>query len=538
MNNSDLIVRILKDAGVTHGFGIPSGNVLPFIEAMRKGGLEFVLTGHEGSASFAADVSGRMTGVPGLCIATLGPGATNLSTGVGSAYLDRSPMIAITCNLNSDLLGRRIQMMIDHHALFAPITKASLAARHDNVAEVMQEALRIALTEPCGPVHIDLPEDVSLAPAPKAAIARLPITVAAQGIETTASDSDLQAAIKLLGTAQRPVAVIGASAMRMADPDRLRRFIEQHNLPFATTTMSKGLIDDDHRLAIGCIERARRQLQRSFIASCDLVIGIGYDTIEVEYEAWVGDVPVLAIDIEAPDVNASVTVAATVIGDLADSLERLTAAPSASNQWNEATLEQHRVAFDKALRPQSDNFTPHEVIDIVRKRLPTDGVLAFDVGAHTHQIASQWRAHSPRTFLITNGWSSMGFGLPAAIAAKIARPDLPVVCVIGDGCFQMTCGEVATARRMNLAFPIVVLDDRWLSLIQIKQVRRQYAQYGSEVEPQEYTAPPSHYFGVPAIGVRDGEALRSALDTAFAADGPTVIEAVVDAAHYMDTVFD
>jgi acetolactate synthase-1/2/3 large subunit len=160
MNNADLIVATLKKAGISHGFGIPSGNVLPLMESMRKGGIDYVLTAHEGSAGFAADVIGRMTGVPGLCIATLGPGATNLATGVGNAWLDRSPMIAITCNLNTDQLGRRIQMYIDHHALFAPITKATLAMRHDNVAETLAEAVHIATSEPRGPVHIDLPEDV------------------------------------------------------------------------------------------------------------------------------------------------------------------------------------------------------------------------------------------------------------------------------------------------------------------------------------------------------------------------------------------
>jgi len=537
LNNSDLIVRILKDAGVTHGFGIPSGNVLPFIEAMRKGGLEFVLTGHEGSASFAADVSGRLTGRPGLCVATLGPGATNLATGVGSAYLDRSPMIAITCNLNSNQLGRRLQMMIDHHALFAPITKATLAARHDNVAEVMEQALRIAMTEPRGPVHIDLPEDVSLAPAPP-----MPATDAIYSPPLSpfgiADAADLRAANTLLAKSRRPLAVIGSSAMRMLGHERLLAFIEHYNMPFATTTMAKGLIDEDHPLSIGCIERARRQMQRSFIRNCDLVVGLGYDTIEVEYEAWVGKVPVLAIDIETPDVDASVTIAGTVLGDLDLNLEALAALPAAANDWQVDELAQHRADFAAALRPASQNLTPHEVIDVVRDHLPKAGILAFDVGAHTHQIASQWLTHLPETFLITNGWSSMGFGLPAAIAAKLARPDLPVVCVIGDGCFQMTCGEVATARRQNLNIPIVVLDDRWLSLIQIKQVRRQYPQYGSEVEPAEYETPPAHYFGVPAVGVRDAQALRKALADAFLASGPTVIEAVVDASHYMDTVFD
>ena len=168
MNNADLIVATLKAAGIDRGFGIPSGNVLPLMEAMRKGGVDFVLTAHEGSAGFAADVTGRMTGAPGPCIATLGPGATNLATGVGNAWLDRSPMIAITCNLNTDQLGRRIQMWIDHHALFKPITKASFRLEKGKIAETVNEAIRIAMSEPRGPVHLDLPEDVALAPAREA----------------------------------------------------------------------------------------------------------------------------------------------------------------------------------------------------------------------------------------------------------------------------------------------------------------------------------------------------------------------------------
>src|SRR5213083_350104 len=163
MNNADLIVATLKAGGIGRGFGIPSGNVLPLMEAMRKVGVDFVLTAHEGSAGFAADVTGRMTGKPGLCIATLGPGATNLTTGVGNAWLDRSPLIAITCNLNSDQLGRRIQMWIDHHALFKPITKATLALQTGRVGETVAAVLQLALSEPKGPVHLDLPEDVALA---------------------------------------------------------------------------------------------------------------------------------------------------------------------------------------------------------------------------------------------------------------------------------------------------------------------------------------------------------------------------------------
>ena len=294
MNNADLIVATLKAAGIGHGFGIPSGNVLPLIEAMRQGGIEFVLTAHEGSAGFAADVMGRQTGRPGLGIATLGPGATNLATGVGDAFLDRSPMIAITCNLNRDQLGRRIQMLIDHHTLFRPITKASLALRPGRIGETVAAAIRIALTEPQGPVHLDLPEDVALAPAEEA----IPALDAVPAPEAPPADSVEAAAARIAG-AKRPVAVIGATAMRLRDPDLLRAVVERHELPFASTTMAKGLIDEDHPLSLGCIERARRQVQRQFLAGADLIVGLGYDTIEVEYEAWIGTVPLVHLDIEA-----------------------------------------------------------------------------------------------------------------------------------------------------------------------------------------------------------------------------------------------
>ncbi len=260
--------------------------------------------------------------------------------------------------------------------------------------------------------------------------------------------------------------------------------------------------------------------------------------MEVEYEAWIGDVPLLPIDIDKADVAASVKVAHEVTGDLESSLTRLAALPASTNAWTPAALAEHRRTFQAALRPPAHTFTAHAAIDAVRRALPREGLLSFDVGAHTHQIASQWTAHAPKSFHITNGWSSMGFGLPGAIAAKLARPDLPVVCMLGDGCFQMTCGEVAVAKRMGLALPVVVLDDKWLALIKVKQIRRQFPLYGTELQSEDYTEPPQHYFGVPAVGVRNAQALESAVTKALAAKGPTVIEAVVDSDHYLDTVYD
>jgi acetolactate synthase-1/2/3 large subunit len=533
MNNADLIVATLKRNGITRGFGIPSGNVLPLMEAMRKGALPFVLTAHEGSAAFAADVTARMTGAPGFCLATLGPGATNLTTGVGNAWLDRSPMLALTCNLDSDQLGRRMQMWIDHHALFKPITKATLALKRGAIGETLNYALGVALSEPKGPVHLDLPEDVALAatnePVPKPAQPRK---------LAPAPDDALARAGDLLAAAKRPIAVIGASAMRLDDPRSLVTFVERRNLPFATTTMAKGMIGDDHPLALGCIERACRQTQRRFLHTADLIVGIGYDTVEVEYEAWIGARPLLQIDIEPVDVAPCVKLIHQVTGDLDRTLSKLNGIPAAGNEWSAGVVAAHRKDFQAALRPSANSFTAHAAIDVVRRVLPREGIVCFDVGAHTHQIASQWPAHAPKTFHITNGWSSMGFALPAAIAAKLARPDLPVVCLLGDGCFQMTCGELATAKRLGIALPVVVLDDRWLALIKVKQMRRQFPLYGTELQAEEYRDPPAHYFGVAAIGARSADDLESALARALAANGPTVIEAIVDSEHYIDTVYD
>jgi len=533
MNNADLIIATLKKAGIQRGFGIPSGNVLPLMEAMRTGGMDFVLTAHEGSAAFAGDVTGRMTRAPGLCVATGGPGATNLATGVGGALLDRSPLIAVTCNVNTDQMGRRVQMVIDHHALFQPITKLSIGLRPGKIAGQVQTALYTALTEPVGPVHLDLPEDVALAPTgedvPEILDIEPPAPPAAE---------NLGRAVARLATAERPVAVMGLDTQRMQNPETLRRFVEAWQIPFATTTMVKGIIDEAHALALGCIERGLRQTQRSFLRRADLIIGVGYDTVEVEYETWAGDAEVMHLGLEEADVDDTVRLGPCVTGDLDDTMAHFAAAQASPNRWSAEDIQAHAEAFQLALRPELEAFTPHQAIDVVRDILPDDGILAFDVGAHTHQIASQWAVHDQRTFLITNGWSSMGFGLPAAIAAKLAQPDTQVVCLLGDGCFQMTCGELAAARRLRLQIPVVVLNDNWLSLIQVKQRQRQYPDFGTDLGVGDPATPPAHYFGVPAFGAVTPDELRTALAKAFDTSGPTVIEAIVDGSHYQDTVFD
>jgi acetolactate synthase-1/2/3 large subunit len=222
--------------------------------------------------------------------------------------------------------------------------------------------------------------------------------------------------------------------------------------------------------------------------------------------------------------------------DLAAAIAASVGIQPITNDCSARELRAHRDAFDKALRPASASFAPYQALDILREKLPADGILAYDVGAHTHQIASQWRTDRARTLLATNGWSSMGYGMPAAYAAKLVHPDRAVACVIGDGGFQMTAGELALARRLNLAVPLIILNDGWLGLMKVKQEKRNYPLSG--VRLGDSPPSPPHYFGVPCRPAKNPQEFRAALDWAFALGGPSVIETFVDAETYSATIFD
>jgi acetolactate synthase-1/2/3 large subunit len=223
-------------------------------------------------------------------------------------------------------------------------------------------------------------------------------------------------------------------------------------------------------------------------------------------------------------------------GDLDAILEALASLPRFENDWTAEEIAEHLRTLDANLRPSTGAFSPHDVIDLLRARLSADAILAYDVGAHTHQIATQWRTDQPFTCFSTNGWSSMGFGMPAAYAAKLVHAERAVVALVGDGCFAMTAGELTMARRLNLNVPVVVLNDGWLSLIKVKQQRRELGVHG--VFLGEPPPSPEHYFGVPVRPARDAASFTDALEWALAQDGPTVVEAFVDASEYLQTVYD
>ncbi|MBM2802571.1 MAG: acetolactate synthase, partial [Deltaproteobacteria bacterium] len=428
---------------------------------------------------------------------------------------------------------RRIQMRIDHHKLFEPLTKATLACRHANVGEMFARAIDIATQEPPGPVHLDLPEDVAQA----AALETRGTQITPPASLPDLSNQVVEAISNALKSAKRPLLITGLSFTRSAAGQNLLQFIERQNIPFVTTLHGKGFLPESHPNSAGVIGRARRSDLKKFTDQADVIIAVGYDPIEINYEEWVKQgMPIIHVSTEAAESGTGLNLVWNKGCDLAAAIRATSRIQAATNDWSAREFGVHRDAFDKALRPASASFAPYQALDILREKLPADGILAYDVGAHTHQIASQWRTDQPRTLLATNGWSSMGYGMPAAYAAKLVHPERAAACVVGDGCFQMTAGELALARRRNLAVPVIVLNDGWLGLMKVKQEKRNYPLSGVHLgAPPES---PAHYFGVPCRAAKTPGQFRQVLDWAFALGGPSVVEAFVDAESYSATVFD
>ena len=529
--NAGILAARLRAHGVRYAFGIPSGQVLAAIEAFEQRGIRYVLVSHEMTAAFMADVMGRLTGIPGVAIATMGPGATNLATGVGNALLDRSPALIVTGQVPVSQMGRRVQMHIDHQALMRPIAKGSFILAPGSMADTVDRAVALAAAEPPGPVHLEFPEDVAVARSQEA-----PARRALPAPEAQREAVGLARALDVLRQARRPVVALGLSAARMGIGAQVRRFVERHGVPFVSTMMGKGVLPDGHPLCIGVVGRARHRWIEGFLADADLILGIGYDPVEIGYEDWMPKVALVHVDREKADVDSRVQVAAEVLGDLKTILPAFTRATLPRYAWDPVALGQFRSNLLQSLRPAGRRFQPHQVLDLLRAWLPANGILACDVGAHTHIIATQWPISEPEQLLVSNGWSSMGYAIPAAMAAKLARPGREVVCLMGDGGFLMQAGEMATAARLGLKVLFVVLRDGRLSLIEAKQQRRSYQLVGIALH-ERWARTATTYFGVPCVPARTPKELRAALSRAARLRGPMIIEAQVDGSNYPDLLY-
>lgn len=522
------VIQALKALGVKHIFGVPSGGWVDYMEAIRQTeGIEFVLTSHEGGAAFMADVSARITGVVGVCFGTFGPGATNLATGVGSAFLDRTPMLVLTDVMPENKRYRRVQMNIDHHALFAPITKHSTQLTPNNVKATIFAAASRALSEIKGPVHIGLPLGLSNQISKPENTPILSVTLADK-----AKPEAIEQMSQLFKQASKPVIVLGLRAKDADIQQPLLRFIEQQQIPVIITPMAKGMINESHPCYAGVLFHALSDSVALTHQQADLVISIGYDEVEFNYEQWIPDAPLISLDIIDTDIEQpQLQVVCDVIGDIKHSFMQLCSLASSGNKWDMADVVERKQRMFATMTKSASEFGPCNALDSLRKFLPENGIMTSDVGAHLHLLGQKWPTPAPGLQIMTNGWSSMGFAIPAAIAAKLSRPNIPVCAVIGDGGFLMTAGELAVAVRENLAIVFVLFTDNDLALIRIKQQRKNNPIYGTPIRSKG-TIGGDNIFGVPVLKAYNVGEFEHALENAFAANGPIIVEAIMSSAQY------
>ena len=538
---ADELICWLRDHGIRHVFGTPSGAWLPYLDAMRTGDVEFVLASNEGAAGFMAVVYSWLKGVPGACYATIGPGATNLSTGVGCALLNRTPMVAFTTELPGNMTGRIVQMAIDQQKLFTPITKMTTRLDPAAVRDTMDHALSVATSGLPGPVHIGLPEDIGVLPASTGTTEQTGTTAQTRTTEQTGGappEAAILAMEKAFRNAQKPVLAIGLGAVRTGCSNLIRAVASRHRVPVVLTPMAKGVVPEDHPSYAGVLFHALSDHVAMTHRQADLVVAVGYDPVEFNFESWMPEAGLINIDVQPADIDrAAFPEVLNVTGTISVALERMMELEPLQSAWDFDALAERRSAMFARFTPAEGAFGPVEVLHALRNHLPQDGIMTCDVGAHTHLIGQMWQTPEPRTQLMDNGWSSMGFGVPAAIAAKIARPDVEVACVTGDGGFLMMAGEMATARRLGSRIVFVLLSDGSLELINIKQKRKALSSYGTSLVGR-YTppGPPSEIFGVPVIPAYETAGFNQALKTAFAADGPSIVQAFIDPSGYDDLI--
>lgn len=520
----------LLECGAREVYGLPGGEVLTLMEAGRRMGLPFILTRHESAASFMADVTGQVTGRPGICLSTLGPGASNMVTGVANAYLDRSPVIAITGQMAADAYSVNPHQRLDLCALYRPVTKWSIKVTPENAAVAMEAAIKVALCRPRGPVHVELASTVS------AAEAVLPGSFApGEEPPMDEQESTLTCAqvLKRLERAKYPALLVGINVDPGAIAGPLRDIAERCNIPVLLSAKAKGVFPHDHPLFVGVATgMAADDRVMQFITECDLILGVGFDASEAD-QAWPATAPIVWLE-ESPRDRAELE------GDyLIDSpgavLQALAQGYQGQHKWTSDAVEAARRGIREKvvgkLASAGVGLSPSEALMAIRGVLPEDGALVCDVGAHKLLAGQAWPSNEPQTFFLSNGLSSMGYGLPAAIAVKNCLGPKPVVAVVGDGGLGMMIQEIETAVRMRQGVVCVVFNDRCLSLIQVAQSKRKLEQYGVDLLNTCW-ASAAKAFGAKGVQVSSLDELVVAVKDGISGDCPTIIDVPVNGGEY------
>ena len=471
---AQLLVECLENENIDFIFGIPGEENIDVMDALLDSKIRFITVRHEQGAAFMANVYGRLTGKASVCLATLGPGATNLVTGYADADMDYAPIVALCGQGSTTRLHKESHQVLDLVSLFRPISKyvASVPAP-EVIPEIIRKAFKVAQSEKPGGSFIELPEDVAGEDLPNSPVPIKPLKPQYPSYPT-ANDSKINQVAELINAAKFPIILAGNGVIRAKAAAELVRFSEQANIPVTTTFMAKGVIPFSHPNCLGAVGLQARDYIVCGIERADLILCVGYDIIEYHPKLWNinGDKKIVHIDLSIAEVDKAYVLAAGLIGDIDESLQKLLPQLNTERENHFANLRQTILAEHQDDGGGGFPIKPQKILLDVRAVLDEQDILISDVGAHKMWIARLYQAQSPNSCIISNGFASMGIGLPGAIAAKLIYPDRKVMTINGDAGFLMNSQEIETAIRLKLAFVVLIWTDSQYGLIRWHQLRK------------------------------------------------------------------
>lgn len=472
MKASDLFVKCLENEGVEYIFGIPGEENLDVMDSLIGSDIEFITTRHEQGAAFMADVYGRLTGKAGVCLATLGPGATNLVTGFADANMDRAPIIGIAGQGATTRMHKESHQVLDLVNLFEPISKYSVQIREPEIVpEIIRKAFKAAQAEKPGGSFIDVPENVA---AMKLSVDKEPLKVQSAQTPVPPQEKILQAA-EIINNARYPIVMAGNGVIRSGASDCLVEIAEKLNLPVATTFMAKGVIPFSHALSLGTVGLQAKDYVACGFDRADVIICVGYDMVEYHPHLWHKnkDKKIIHIDMNPAEVDEHYIVECGVIGEIGAALKGIGGETRRVNKNTHGDLRQ-TIVDELAAHKDDDSYPlkPQRIIWDIRQVLNDEDIVVSDVGAHKMWMARMYQAERPNTCIISNGFASMGIGVPGAIAAKLAKPDVTALTVTGDAGFMMNSQEIETALRYQIPIIVLIWTDSEYGLIKWHQLRR------------------------------------------------------------------
>lgn len=530
MTGSQILIECLKEQGVDTVFGYPGGAILNVYDELyrHRGEIRHVLTSHEQGASHAADGYARATGRVGVCLATSGPGATNLVTGIATAYMDSVPLVAITCNVGVSLLGKDSFQEVDIAGITMPITKHNFIVKDvHRLADTLRRAFAIAKSGRPGPVLVDIPKDVTAATA---AFENRPLTPLPKKKEKISQES-LEKAARMIRASKRPYIFVGGGAVISGAAEELATFAGLVDAPVCDSLMGKGAFDGDDPAYSGMLGMHGTKASNFGVSRCDLLIAIGTrfsDRVIGNPKAFARDAKILHIDIDPAEINKNIVVNADVIGDVREVLMALNRLlePCEHTDWKrevEEAKERFPLTYDR-----SELSGPY-LVEKICEKTRGDAIIVTEVGQHQMWAAQYYRFHRPRQFLTSGGLGTMGYGLGAAIGAQIGRPDKQVINIAGDGCFRMNMNEIATAVREHLPLIEVIVDNRVLGMVRQWQDLFYGKRYSQTIlsDNIDYVKL-AEAMGATAYAASTKEEFDVALDAALAAKGPVLIDAHIN----------